>query len=139
MATTVTFVLYDFISANLVPDPQVRITSDPAGGIGILRSQFSLMCIIELHPALIETDPITVELQMLKDGIPLNVSSPTVTGRTTYVYTLQLMKFQKSDAGHYFCFAHLRPEPPSSYLNESSTVINTTQVTAGSKTSLRSQ
>ena len=72
---------------------------------------------MELNSAILGSEIflLTVDAQLSKDGTPLTLTGPTVTG-TTFTYTTQLDPFERNDYGNYTCIATIRPQQTSSYL-----------------------
>ena len=111
----------------------VVLTSNKSNPIQPVGSGISLTCTVELSPSVVESDlsVLMVDAQLSRDGTPLNLTGPTVTG-TTFTYTIQLDSFGRSDSGNYECTATVRPQPPSTYIigNEVAKS-NVTSVTTG--------
>ena len=116
---------------NAVPSQlSVSMNSDPVSPIQPLGSDVTLNCAVELDPAIVESDLslVMVDAQLSRDGTPLDVTGPTVTG-TTFTYTIQLDSFGRSDSGNYTCTATVRPQPTLTFLTgsgEGSTIIEVT-------------
>ena len=72
---------------------------------------------IKLKSSILGTEifSLMVDTQLSKDGTPLTLTGPTVTG-TTFTYTTQLNSFQRRDYGSYNCTATVRPLQSLSYL-----------------------
>ena len=87
---------------------------------------------MELSPLVVESDlsVVMVDVQLSRDGTPLTLTGPTVAG-TTFIYTIQLNSFGRSDSGSYTCTATVRPHPPSTFLTESGEQSDTVRVTTG--------
>ena len=70
---------------------------------------------MELSPAVRESDLtlLTVDVQLLRDGIPMTLTGLTVTG-TTFIYSTQFNSFDRIDSGNYTCVATVRPQPMAS-------------------------
>ena len=101
------------------------LTSSDGNSLQIVGSDVTLTCIVELNPAIVASDLplLMVDAQLSRDGIPLALTGPTVTG-TTITYTTQLVSFGRSDSGNYTCTATVRPRPSSTYLTGSETLLS---------------
>ena len=119
----------------LVQRPAVTLDSEPISPVS-LQSDVTLSCTVELGPAVSQSDVplLTVDAQLSRDGTPLALTGPTVTG-TTFTYTIQLDSFGRSDSGNYTCTATVRPQTTSTYLTGNETFSRVTEVTTG-KTSM---
>ena len=98
-----------------VPRPaSVSIISNT---VVLLGSDITLTCSVELSSAVTDSDLslLLVDVQLSRDGTPLTLTGPTVTG-TTFAYTIQLESFNRRDAGNYTCTATVRPKPTSTHL-----------------------
>ena len=62
-----------------------------------------------------------VDTQLFRDGTPLTLTGPTVSG-TTFIYTTQLNSFGRSDSGNYTCTATIQPQPTSTYITGNETL-----------------
>ena len=63
-----------------------------------------------------ELSLLNVSAQLSRDGTPLTLTGPTVSG-TTFTYTTQLRSFGENDTGNYTCTVTVEPHPTSTYLN----------------------
>ena len=83
-------------------------------------SAIILTCTVELNSAIVASDlsSLMVDAQLSRNGTPLTLSGPTVTG-TTFNYIMQVNSFSITDAGNYTCNATVRPQPNATYLNGS--------------------
>ena len=112
----------------VVPTPSsIILTSSDTSSLQIVGSDVTLTCMLELNPAIVETDLplLMVDIQLSRDGTPLALTGPTVT-ETTFTYTIQLNLFGRSDSGNYTCTATVRPQPSSTYLTGSETLLSDT-------------
>ena len=112
----------------VVPTPSsIILTSSDTSSLQIVGSDVTLTCMLELNPAIVETDLplLMVDVQLSRDGTPLALTGPTVT-ETTFTYTIQLNSFGRSDSGNYTCTATVRPQPSSTYLTGSETLLSDT-------------
>ena len=103
-------------SVLTVPDPQsVAVTS--SSNIVSSGSTVSLMCTVELNSAILESELslLMVDAQLSRDGTPLILTGPSVTG-TTYIFTATVISFSESDVGNYICRATVSPHPSSQHL-----------------------
>ena len=100
--------------------------------IQITGSDVRLTCAVELHPAVLDSEIflLMVDAQLSRNGTPLPLIGPTVTG-TTFTYTTQLDSFQKSDFGNYTCTATVRPQSASIYLTGIDVLSNTLNIKPG--------
>ena len=105
-------------SVPTVPAPQ-SVTVNTSSGNNIVgrRSPITVKCTIELGPAVMESELslLTVEAHLSKDGVPLTLSSPTLTG-TTFTYDATVSSFSEIDVGNYTCSAIITPQPSSTFL-----------------------
>ena len=111
-------VLTIYSSLSVVPTPStVTLTSSERNCAVIIGSDVTLTCTVELHSTVLGSEIflLTVDAQLSRDGIPLTLAGPIVTG-TTFTYTIQLNSFGRSDSGNYTCTATIRPHPTSTYL-----------------------
>ena len=76
-----------------------------------------MKCTIELGPAVMESEIslLMVDAQLSRDGVPLTLSSPTLTG-TTVSYDATVSSFSETDVGNYTCSATITPRPSSTFL-----------------------
>ena len=86
----------------------------------VLGSDVTLTCTVELSSAVVDSDLmlLMVDTQLSKDGTPLSLTGPTVTG-TTLTYTIQLNTFDRRDAGNYTCTATVKPKPTLAHITVS--------------------
>ena len=73
---------------------------------------------------------VSVDAQLSRDGTPLALTGPIVSG-TIFAYTTLLNSFRKSDFGNYTCTATVRPHPSSSYLTGVDVLSDTLSIKAG--------
>ena len=105
-----------------VPTPSsITLTSigRSSNSLLILGSDLTLMCTLELNSAIVASEifSLMVDVQLSRDGTPLTLTGPTVTGR--------------SDSGNYTCTATVRPEPSLIYVTGSETLSDTVYIKAG--------
>ena len=62
-----------------------------------------------------ELSLLLVDAQLSKDGIPLILGNPTVTG-TTFIFGATVSSFCDGDIGNYTCAATVRPRPSFIFL-----------------------
>ena len=108
------------------------VTSNPSP-IPSAGTNVELICTVELGPTVSQSDLslLMVDAQLSRDGTPLALTGPTMTG-TTFNYTIQLDSFGRNDSGDYTCTATVKPQLTSTYLTESGTKYsNTVRITAG--------
>ena len=68
---------------------------------------------------------------MSRDGTPLSLAGPIVTG-STFTYTQQFEPFGRSESGNYTCMATIRPTgPTATYLIEPAAQFSTSEITIG--------
>ena len=103
----------------------IMLTSSEGNSLQIVGSDVTLTCTLELNPAIVETDLplLMVDAQLSRDGIPLALTGPIVTG-TTFTYTTELNSFGRSDSGNYTCTAIVRPQPSLTYFTGSETLLS---------------
>ena len=93
-------------------------------GILITGSDVTLTCAVELN-SVIQSSAINylliVDVQLSRDGTPLALTGPTVSG-TTFTYTKRFESFGRSDSGNYTCTATIQPQPTSTYLTGNETL-----------------
>ena len=102
-----------------VPTPSfITLTSSKAQDfIQIIGSNITLTCAMKLNSSILDSEIflLTMDAELLRNGIPLSLVGPIVN-RTTFTYTTQLNSFGKNDFGNYTCMATIRPQPTSAYL-----------------------
>ena len=118
-----------FISHAVPPPASVSITSSPPSPVSDMSS-ITVTCTIELDPAVMESELslLTVSAQLSRDGTPLNLTGPTVTG-TTFIYTRQFESFGRRDSGNYTCTVTVRSRPTATYLTGSRLLSDTVKIT----------
>ena len=99
------------------------LTSSGHSGIQITGSDVTLTCAVELNSAIqsSEISLLTIEVQLSRNGTPLTLNGPTVSG-TTYTYTRWFESFGRSDSGNYTCTATIQPQQTSTYLTGDETL-----------------
>ena len=120
---------------HVVPTPShVSLTSSKltTNSIQLTGSDVRLTCAVELHPAVLDSEIflLMVDTQLSRNGFPLPLTGPTVTG-TIFTYTTLLDSFQKSDFGNYTCTTTIRPHPSSTYLTGIDVLSNTLNIKPG--------
>ena len=103
---------------HVVSSPSsITLSSGEVNFVQLFGSDVTLTCSIKLHSAILGSEIflLVVDAQLSRDGTPLALTGPVVTG-TTFTYTTQLNSFGKSDYGSYNCTATVRPQPSSTYL-----------------------
>ena len=97
-----------------------------------LGSHITLICTLELHSAVVPSEIflLMVDAQLLRDGTPLDLTGPIVSG-TTIIYTTQLNSFGRNDSGNYNCTATVRPQATWIYLTGYETLSATVYIKAG--------
>ena len=122
------------IFAHAVPtQSSITLTSSKGNsGIQIVGSDLTLTCTVELNSAIVNSEIflLVVDAQLSRDGTPLALTGPTVTG-TTVTYATQLNSFGRSDSGNYTCTATVRPQPSSTYLTGNEILSDTISIKAG--------
>lgn len=115
----------------------VTITRDPPSPIPPGRSNVTVLCIVELSPAVVESDLtlLAVDAQLFRDGNVQTLTGPTRTGTTTFTYTVWLDVFDRRDFGNYTCMATLSPDPNATYLTGLDSVTNCTYISTGQMSS----
>ena len=110
----------------IVPDPQ-SVTVAALSGSDVIIS-----CTIELGPAVMQSELslLMVDAQLSRDGTPLAMTNPTVSG-TSFIYTTQLNSFGSNDSEKYTCTATIRPQPTSTYLTGMATMSDTARIITG--------
>ena len=95
-------------------------------------SRVILNCTVEMDPAVTNSDLslLMVDAQLSRDGTPLALTGPTVTG-TTFTYTRVVNSFGRSDSGNYTCTATVRPQPSSTFLIASEAHSDFARITTG--------
>ena len=109
----------------------MSVTSNPASPVNVM-STVTVNCIIELGPAVMESDlsSLMVDAELSRDGTPLTLSDPTVTG-TRFTYSMRFESFGRTDSGNYTCIAEVTPQLSSTYLTGSGSGTNTAKITTG--------
>ena len=110
----------------------MSVTSTPSSPVNDVISTVTVNCVVELNPSVMESELslLMVSAQLLRDGTPLTLNGPTVSG-TTFTYTRRFESFGRSDSGNYTCNATVEPIPTLTYLNGSAPLANTARVTIG--------
>ena len=125
--------LYNFLYKVPIPS-SITLTSIgcSSNSLLILGSDLTLTCILELNSVIeaFEIFSLMVDVQLSRDGTPLTLTGPTLTG-TAITYTTQLNSFGRSDSGNYTCTATVRPEPSLIYVTGSETLSDTVYIKAG--------
>ena len=70
-----------------------------------------------------------VDTQLSRDGTPLTLNGPTVSG-TTFTYTRRFESFGRSDSGNYTCTASVGPDPAFTYITGNETLSATVNIKA---------
>ena len=107
--------LHILLFTYIVPPPSsLMLTSSGNSDIVTVGTGVALTCTLTLSSAIVEFDLslLIVDAQLSRDGTPLALTGPIVTG-TTFTYTTQLNSFGRSDAGNYTCNATVRAQWPS--------------------------
>jgi hypothetical protein len=120
-----------------VPTPSsiTLVSSDHSlrpNSLPILGSDVTLTCTLGLNSAVVASEIflLMVEVQLSRDGTPLTLTGPTVSG-TTFTYTRRFESFGRSDSGNYTCTATVGPEEALTYLTENETLSATVNIKAG--------
>ena len=93
----------------------------------------TVSCAVEMAQGVVDSDLslIMVDAQLSRDGTPLTLTGPTVTG-TTFTYTIQLDSFGRNDSGNYTCSATVtRVQPTSTYLTGSGQATTVVEIVVG--------
>jgi hypothetical protein len=95
---------------------------------------------VELNPAILDSEIFLpmIDVQLSRNGTPLSLTGPTVTG-ATFTYVTQLRSFQRSDFGNYTCTAAVRPQPSSTYLTGIDILSNSLDIKPGKTVVIGSQ
>ena len=109
----------------------VTLMSSAGDSTVIVGSDVTVTCTVKLHSAVLPSEIflLTVDAQLSRDGTPLTLTGPLVTG-TTYTYTTQLNSFGIRDSGRYLCTATIRPHPASTYLTGTEILCDTLRLQA---------
>ena len=110
----------DSCSVSTVPAP-LSVTVSTSTGSNIIRngSAVTVNCVVELSPAVMESEVslVMVDAELSRDGTPLTLTDPTVTG-TRFIFGVAVSSFNDNDVGTYTCTATVRPTQSSSqFLN----------------------
>ena len=110
----------------------MSVTSTPSSPINDITSTVTVTCVVELGPSVMDSELslLVVDTQLSRDGTPLTLSGPTVSG-TTFTYTRRFESFGRSDSGNYTCTATIRPQPTAVYLTGSDSLTNSARITLG--------
>ena len=100
--------------------------------IHTIGSDITLICAVELNPTILDSEIflLTIDAQLSRNGTPLPLTGPTVTG-TTFTYVTHLRSFQQRDFGNYTCTATVTPSPSSTYLTGIDVLSNTLNIKPG--------
>ena len=98
----------------------------------VLGSDVTLTCTLELNSAIVASEIllVMVNVQLLRNGIPLALTEPTIRD-TTFTYITQINSFGRSDSGNYTCTATVRPELALTYVTGNETLSDTVNIKAG--------
>ena len=125
-----------FLSSSLLPavPTPTSVTVDVTSNRVTVGSSVKVMCIAEMDPKILPSDLslLEVEAQLSRDGTPLILTDPTVSG-TTFTYAIQLDSFSRNDSGKYTCRVTVRPRPTSHDLIQSGESSNSIVIRAGNK------
>ena len=110
------FLFYTCNENIIVRNPSVTVTSTRPSPI-LDGTDVTVTCAVEMAQGVVDSDLslLMVDAQLSRDGTPLTLTGPTVTG-TTFTYTTQLDSFGRNDSGNYTCSATVRPRQTSTYL-----------------------
>ena len=116
--------MIDDLLFSVPPTASVSVTNIPSSPISV-ASTVTVTCTVELNSAILESDLslLMVSAQLSRDGTPLALSGPIVTG-TTFTYTRRFESFGRSDSGNYTCTAIVGPQPTATYLSGSVVLSN---------------
>ena len=117
---------------HVVPSPSsITLSSREVNSIQLVGSDITLTCAVKLHPAILGSEIflLVVDAQLSRDGTPLALTGPIVTG-TTFTYTAQMNVFGKSDYGNYTCTATVTPQPSLTFLIGTDVLSDTLTITA---------
>ena len=123
-------------TSHAVPNPSsVTVTSNTPSPVRV-GSNVMVTCTVELGPAVVDSELslLMVDTKLSRDGSPLSLTVPTITG-TTLAYTIQFNSFERSDSGNYTCTATVTPQPSSTYLTGSGEMSGTARITTGTNSS----
>ena len=101
----------------------VLTSSEGNSGTQIVGSDVTLTCVVELFSIIQSSEifSLAVDAQLSRDGTPLTLNGPTVTG-TTFTYTRLIESFGRNDSGNYTCTASIQPRPTLIYLTGNETL-----------------
>ena len=110
------------------------VTSNPSL-IPNAGTSVNVTCTVVLGPAVSQSDLslLMVDAQLSRDGTPLALTGPTVTG-TTFIYTVQLDSFEMSDVGDYSCTATVSLVSNSTFISGSGTANGRSTISIGTDT-----
>ena len=93
------------------------LTSSSNSDIVAIGTGVTLTCTLMLSSAVVASDVslLMVDAQLSRDGTPLTLTRPTVSG-TSFIYATQFNSFGRTDSGNYTCSATVRPQPNAVYL-----------------------
>ena len=113
----------------------ITLTSSETNFNQIIGSNVTFTCAVELNPVILGSEIflLTVNAQLFRDGTPLALNGPTVTG-TTFTYMARVNLFGRSDSGNYVCTATIRPQPFFTYLTGTEVLSDTLTIIAGKYT-----
>ena len=97
-------------------------------------SDVTVTCVVEMAQGVVDSDLslLMVDAQLSREGTPLTLTGPTVTG-TTFTYTIQLDSFGRNDSGNYNCTATVRPRHNLTYLIGNGVTSAITKVVTGER------
>ena len=129
--------IISLLNFNKVPSPSsiTLVSSDRSSrpnSLPILGSDVTLTCTLKLNSAVVASEILLlmVNVQLLRDGIPLALTGPTIRD-TTFTYTRRLESFGRSDSGNYTCMASVGPDPALTYVTGNETLSTAVNIKAG--------
>ena len=101
----------------IVPTPSSLLLTSSHSNIVTIGTGITVTCTLMLNSAIVASDIslLMVDAMLSRDGTPLTLTGPTVTG-TTFTYTSQINSFERIDSGNYNCMATIRPKPTQMYI-----------------------
>ena len=122
------------LTSSPVPAPvSVTLSSSITSPIRPVRSDVILNCSVVLKTGTELNIPLTVNFDISRTdpvGSLLTTTAPSVSG-STYTSTAAVPSFDRGDSGVYTCTATVSELNPSSYLNESTNMSRSVQLTTG--------
>ena len=110
----------------------VAISSDPVSPIRPVGSDVTLTCTVELSPAVVVPDRVTVNTVWTgPDGVTLSPTTPVMENLTRYTSTAMVDSFGRDHSGDYNCSATIKLTSSNMFIRESNVETGIALITVG--------